>query len=568
MVDCGYELDTRVVGSLPIVNFFCERIGLDESLARFVPCDDRRLRLAPAVALGVVVRNLVVAHRPVYALGEWAAPFEPGLLGLEAGGAALLNDDRVGRMLDRLFDADRASLLTEIVTRAVRVFRIDLTQIHNDSTTVTFSGAYRSAPDAAANMTPRSKPAARIVHGHNKDHRPDLRQLLWVLSVTADGAVPIVHRVVSGNTVDDVTHIPTWEELRSLAGRADFLYVADCKLANREAMDHVDSNGGRFVTIMPRSRREDRWFRDWITRNTPTWTLAARRDGHRRGDPDETWHTFPAPLLSSEGYRIIWVRSSSKTANDANTRTRRIEKATAALDDLAHRLTGPKARVRTRAAVHEAAKQILTDTDTTRHIELIITETRPKTFTQEHRGTAGPNTKFRHTTKPVFVLTWRIRAHTIKTDAASDGCFPLITNDPNMTPAELLAAYKYQPNLERRHHQLKHAQAVAPVFLKDPARIEALLCCHFIALLINALIERQTRNTMKTTNTPTIPIYPEDRNCTAPSAQRILEIFTPITRNHLTQNGHHIQTFHPTLTPLQHQITKLLQLPNTTYQNT
>jgi hypothetical protein len=59
---------------------------------------------------------------------------------------------------------------------------------------------------------------------------------VWVLTVTADGAVPLAHRVVDGNTSDDVTHVDTWDHLVALLGRTDFLYVADCKLATRDTM--------------------------------------------------------------------------------------------------------------------------------------------------------------------------------------------------------------------------------------------------------------------------------------------------------------------------------------------
>src|ERR1700733_5017772 len=96
-----FELCSQRVGALPIVNYFCRRVGLDEVLAAFVPRDDRRLRLAPAAALGVVVRNLIVDHEPVYALAEWAGPYQPELLGLKPGEVELLNDDRLGRALDR-----------------------------------------------------------------------------------------------------------------------------------------------------------------------------------------------------------------------------------------------------------------------------------------------------------------------------------------------------------------------------------------------------------------------------------------------------------------------------------
>jgi hypothetical protein len=139
-----------------------------------------RLKLAPAAALGVVVRNLLVGRRPVYALGEWAASFDPALLGLSGDEVGLLNDDRVGRSLSRLFDADRASLLNRVVLDAITNFDIDVSQLHNDSTTVTFAGSYA----AADGQVRGGKATPAVVHGHNKDHRPDLKQLVFILTVT------------------------------------------------------------------------------------------------------------------------------------------------------------------------------------------------------------------------------------------------------------------------------------------------------------------------------------------------------------------------------------------------
>jgi len=77
-----FELDTEQLGPLPVINALVERLGLAGLLETFVPHDDGRLKLAPAAAIGVVVRNLVIGRRPVYALGEWAAPYKAGLLGL------------------------------------------------------------------------------------------------------------------------------------------------------------------------------------------------------------------------------------------------------------------------------------------------------------------------------------------------------------------------------------------------------------------------------------------------------------------------------------------------------
>jgi transposase len=55
-------------------------------------------------------------------------------------------------------------------------------------------------------------------------------------------------RCADGNITDDTTHIETWETLCQLAGRRDFLYVADSKLCTGEQMDYIHRREGRFVT--------------------------------------------------------------------------------------------------------------------------------------------------------------------------------------------------------------------------------------------------------------------------------------------------------------------------------
>lgn len=204
-----FTLSTRYLGALPIVGHFAARAGLPRLLDRWVPADDARLALDPATVLSIVVANLCIEHRPLYALGEWAACYEPSLLGLAADGPALLNDDRAGRVLDRLFRADRGSLLTELMVGVIGEFGIDCSRLHNDSTSVSLHGAYE-----AADGTPAAGiPAPAITWGHSKDYRPDLKQLVCILTVSGDHAVPVICRLADGNTSDDPTHIPTWDQL-------------------------------------------------------------------------------------------------------------------------------------------------------------------------------------------------------------------------------------------------------------------------------------------------------------------------------------------------------------------
>ena len=99
--------------------------------------------------------------------------------------------------------------------------------------------------------------------------------------MAADGNVPVTFRCTDGNAS---THIETWNALRTVAGRADFLYVADSKLCSRENMDYIARAGGRFVTVLPRTRLEDQEFRKWIQTHTPDWECVRDRPDPRHTD--------------------------------------------------------------------------------------------------------------------------------------------------------------------------------------------------------------------------------------------------------------------------------------------
>jgi hypothetical protein len=455
-----FELTTQRLGALPIVDQFLGRIGLRELLERYLPAGDRRVMLPAAVAIGLLVRNLCVAREPLYGLAEWAARHDPSLLGLAEGETGLLNDDRVGRALDQLFDCDRGSLLTELMLGVIKEFQVDCSQLHNDSTSITVHGDYTAADGRAR----AGKPTVAATLGHSKDHRPDLKQFVLTLTVSADGAVPLAHRLLDGNTNDDQTHITTWDGLVALVGSPGFLYVADCKLATREQMSHIDSHHGRFLSILPRSRAEDPQIRDWGQTHPFDWTEAARRPGKRKGDPDQVYWTAPAPIPTSEGHRITWVRSSQKLACDADARHARIEQGMQALEGVQARLASPRSRLKTRLAAEQAARDALASAGSERWLAFEITDTEQESFRQEKRGRPGEQTRYRKTTKTIFTLTFTVNDEQVAYDAATDGQFPLLTNDHDLTDPELLAAYCLigHPlqcwNLNRRRERASYRQ--------------------------------------------------------------------------------------------------------------
>lgn len=554
-----FTLRTERLGPLPLVNHFLARLDVAAILARHVPTDDRRVATPYAEGLGILLRSIVVEREPIYRQGETVRTFAAGLYGLGADTEVRVGDDQLGRALDRLFDADRAALLTEIVVAVGQRFGVRFAQLHNDSTTIRFCGQYRTSQRG---RRLRGRPVPWITYGYSKDHRPDLKQLLFILTMSADGGVPVQFRCADGNTPDAETHRQTWDTLHAVAGRPDFLYVADSKLCTREAMDHLDRHGGRFVTVLPRSRLEDAEFRRWLQTHEPTWTLVwDRPNPRRRGGPRDRWYVCPAPLPSREAWPVIWVRSTLLALRQEQTRRERLAAALDDLTDLQRRLQSPKSRLRAAHEVDKKVEAILARHQVARYLTVRRTVRSEHRFRQMRRGRPGPDTPYRKTTRRHPDLEWRLDEAALAYDRRSDGMYPLLTNDKTLTPAQILEAHKGQPALEKRFQQTKTVHEIAPVLLKNPGRIEALFTLYFLGLLVQALIERELRAAMRRARIAQLPLYPEERRCKRPTTEQVLRLFSHAERHVLLHNGRPVQVFHPELTDLQRQILHLLGIP-------
>ena len=562
-LDDRLGLRAERLGPLPLVNHFIERLGLEASLERFVPTRDRRTRLPCAKGVGVLLRSVLVEREPIYRQYETVNTFGPEAFGLPKELMAHVGDDAIGRSLDRLFDADRASLLTEVVVAAVEHFGVVLDELHNDSTTVSFCGQYTKARGRRL----RGKRAPFITYGYSKDHRPDLKQLLFILTTSEDGGVPVQFRCEAGNCSDSRTHEETWDALCRATGRKDFLYVADSKLCSRDAMDHIARQGGRLVTVMPRSRKEDSEFREWIQTHEPDWKLVHDRpNARRKGGPRDRWRVFRYPLPSREGWPVIWVYSSLLAMRQAQTRRERLARATRELEELNAKLTGSRPRRRSRREVQERVDEILRDRKVVRYLVVKIVRRAEHYFRQVGPGRPGPNTRYVRKTRRRWALKWHIDEDQVAYDQKSDGMYPLLTNDRTLTEAQVLDAHKRQPVIEKRFEQSKTVFEIAPVLLKNEGRIEALFFTYFLSLLIQALIERELRRAMVREGIDELPLYPEDRTTQRPTAEQIFRLFGLVERHTLHRDGHELRVFDPEFTELQKTVLNLLGVPQAVYR--
>ena len=550
----GRILTSYRVGALPIIDRLLERMRLEEFLRSYLPRADRRCRIAPSIGITLLLKNVLLCREPLYGIGEWAARYAPEALGFADTHLPSLNDDRVGRCLDRLFQSDITSLVLALVTHVVQEFQVDLDQLHNDSTTITFHGAYANA----AEEEKRGKQTRlAITWGYNKDHRPDLKQLLYILTVARDGAVPLYFQVASGNVADDQTHRATWDLLCRLTGRRNFLYVADCKLATTENMAYVHQRQGRFLTVLPRTRSEDKTFRDLLTSGQVQWrSIHDKRNDN--GEIVDQYSICEPATLSTEGYRLVWFHSTRKSEQDARARHQQVERALNELAELRLKLSSPRTRYRQEAKVAEAVQEILRARGVQRWIATEIKETTKETIRQDRRGRPNDQTRYVKETSTRFELAYHIDNAQLAAETCSDGIFPLITNDDSLSELDMLLAHKSQPSLEKRFSQLKTDFEVAPVYLKEVTRIQALLCVYFLALLTESLLERELRRAMDREAIASLPLYPEGRKCSRPTARRLVDLFDDVQRHSLRAGRRPSVVFTTELSRLQRRLLRLL----------
>lgn len=546
------EIATHRLGPHPVIAHYLQRMNL-EAILRGALGSARQGVLDHARTLTVLVHNLLVSPGPLYRIAEWAAPWEPHVLGLTPVQKAALNDDRVARALDALVSERARGIWFRLALRVIKQFEVRTDRVHFDTTTVTFHGKYEGSV---------SDP--KITHGHNKDHRPDLKQLLFGLSVASDGAVPLHHQVHSGNRTDDSVHQGNLEDLRRILGRDDFTYVADSKLCTADNLKHLTGYGGTFVTVMPRTWSEDKRFRQTLREGKVRWKEILRLPNRRRkDDPPDVFSTCTGLDRTDSGYRLIWVRSSQKAEEDRLYREGQLRRAEAELGELELKLN--RRKLRAARAIKRAVREILEPLGVERFLDVTLKERTQMIPRRLRRGRPAATDPVRMEKRKTWTLRLRRDGKELTREKRTDGVFPLITNLERRPKREILLIYKYQPYVEKRFSGLKTELEIAPVYLKKPMRAAALVHAYFFALVAASLIEREVRRGMTREKIEALPLLPEGRETKTPTCPRILEAFNALAWQEFTRGDEAI-AFPIDLTRLQREVLRLLRVPPENYK--
>jgi transposase len=547
------RLQKAIVGAHPIIAHYIEKLNIADIVRSSVP-SDMRLDVSIADCVKVLIHNILTHHLALYKLPEWLEAIDLACLRLNAHDSMQFNDDRIARTLDAVHKSNRREIFFRIALRCIKIFEVATTTIHHDTTTVKLCGAYN---------TWSSEP--RAATGHSKDHRPDLKQLVLGMNVSGDGAVPLFHDVYSGNRSDDSVHIPNWDHLRRLLQTTEFMYTADSKLCTEKNLAHLEFYHGQYITVMPRTWKEDRLFRLKAQEGKVRWRLIYQRPSNRHPDSViDNYYTTAIQYLNDKTRRIVWIKSSQKAQIDRQSREEQLRKAVADFHSLNTRIN--HRRLKQRRAICIAARQILLKYKTESLISFNLDKrvVISRTYASPGRPSKASIEKIHRRIE--YCINWTINKNEVLRQSRTDGVFPLITNNMDKSSLQVLQTYKFQSFLENRHSELKSVLQVAPVFLKKPARVLTLVDIVVLSLTVATLMERDLRLGMKRNKIKSLPVYPEQRECKHPTTQSIIRVFADVEKYEIkalgATNGEY---FPPPLSALQKQILDLMEVPQSIF---
>jgi transposase len=215
------------VGFLPVVSAYASRIGLVEEIDRLLGC---KMEVSPGRAVLAMILDALTGRSPLCRLEQFFIDKDVGQLLGEDISPTRLNDDTLGRVLDRISDVGTNKVLGAIAVRVMKSFELDLSHVHHDTTSQKVYGDY-----LLYEWEGHDQPFV-ITRGYSRDHRPDLKQLVHSL-LCVDHGIPIYSKLMDGNESDkniNLKLIPEMTKRMKTLGRKDFIYVADSALITEE----------------------------------------------------------------------------------------------------------------------------------------------------------------------------------------------------------------------------------------------------------------------------------------------------------------------------------------------
>jgi len=151
---------------------------------------------------------------------------------------AVAHKDRLYRCLDRIV-AHKGALEEHLAAKWKDLFGATFDIFLYDLTSTYFEGSAAAVPKAK--------------RGYSRDHRPDCKQLVIALVVTAEG-FPLTYEVLEGNKIDSSTLKQIVESVESKHGRARRVWVFDRGITTEDNLAWLRERGACYLVGTPKSQ--------------------------------------------------------------------------------------------------------------------------------------------------------------------------------------------------------------------------------------------------------------------------------------------------------------------------
>ncbi|MEO1396920.1 MAG: IS1634 family transposase [Cyanobacteria bacterium J06634_5] len=384
-----------------------------------------------------------------------------------------LNDDYLGRLLDKVYAYGASQLFSLIAMDAYRAFGLKTPRYHLDSSSFSVHGAYEKA------ISETEPGCIEITYGHTKDHRPDLKQFITEMICSNDGAVPLGFQVSSGNQADKAVFA---ERLQAFAQQWDVngLLIADAALYGAENLALMGDL--RWITRVPLTLSAAQAL---VTDLAAEDFVDSERPGYR----------FSSVCSTYGGVNQLWVvvENQARIDSDHCQVDKQVEK----------QLKRAEKQWRTQQKTDfECAEDAFIQAQAIAYSWRYHRLSKLSVVEQPHYEQSGRLKKGATPTR----ITYRATAKVIADEAAIErakrkaGRFILATNvvdDPSVTPESILTDYKGQQAPEGGFKMLKDPMFfTSSVFLKTPERIVALATIMGLSLMVYTLAQRHLRQAL------------------------------------------------------------------------
>ena len=504
MIPEDLNFNVASVGHLPLIRAVIDDLGITQAIDARCP-KHAQAQVSDADCVVLLILNILSGRVALHRMNDWLDRTDIELLLGSDRPAASFHDTRLGAALDHLHTTGVDTLMGDIVD--IYLHRPELPRsfcVHQDTTSLSVYGDYEDAESPIPTF------------GFSKDHRPDLRQLIFGLTLHGATAVPLLGAMFDGNTADVTANRHALNEIaKRLPEPEQVTFVGDCKLVDGETVAQILDLGMHFVSLLPdtfdlRHRIiEATWEAD---PEVASWPELMVRPGRTKADPVDVWrgwsceHPFTLKrrdaknneILETRDLRFLVIHSTSGERRFDDALESKLKAEREAISKIEARIARQPLRCSedaARLAGRHRAELRYHDADVT-----IQEVQRPL-----KRGKAGrPKRDEPIPTETVWTVSFTLR----RDDAAIArtrriaSCFALITDHPESgawSDKELLAAYKRQHIVEGAtgFHWLKGPAAVAPTFLKTPTRIAALGFVFLLALMVRNHIQFTLRRQLK-----------------------------------------------------------------------